>query len=43
VTDPNAPPMTYMPIKPDLTLAELLYEKQQLDLTKRKNMFQEVN
>lgn len=43
VTDPNAVPMSYIQMKPDLSLADLLYEKQQLDLNKRKNMFQEVN
>ena len=30
-------------MKPDLTLAELLFEKQQADLEKRKTMFKDIN
>jgi hypothetical protein len=30
-------------MKPDITLAEVLYEKQQADYEKRKNMFKDIS
>jgi hypothetical protein len=37
--NPMPPPQSFVIMRPDLSLAELLYEKQQNDLTKRKSMF----
>lgn len=39
---PNPPPKSFVLMKPDITLADLLFEKQQRDLGKRKNMFQDI-
>ncbi len=41
--NPNPHPATFIMMKPDLSLAENLYEKQQADLEKRKNMFKDVS
>ena len=40
--NPNPHPSTFIPMKPDLSLAEILYEKQQHDLGKKKHLVQDL-
>lgn len=39
----NPHPSTFVMMRPDLNMADLLYQKQQQDLTKKKGMVDEIN